>query len=59
MPFDDYQNKKEIFLKKITLKSEEIVAVETIVCEVQLDSKIMICCNNIEYRLTKFNVGKV
>jgi hypothetical protein len=28
MPFDEYQNKKKLFLKKITLKSEEIVAIE-------------------------------
>lgn len=56
MPFDEYQNKKEIFLKKITLKSEEIVAVERSTIG-QQDNDMWQQYR--KYRLTASNFGKV
>ncbi|KAL5238042.1 hypothetical protein ACI65C_005452 [Semiaphis heraclei] len=56
IPFDEYQNKKEIFLKKITLKSEEIVAVERSTVG-QQDNDMWQQYR--KYRLTASNFGKV
>jgi len=56
MPTDEYQNKKEIFLKKITLKSEEIVAVERSTVGQQ---DIDMWQQYRKYRLTASNIGKV
>ncbi|XP_025413489.1 uncharacterized protein LOC112685735 [Sipha flava] len=56
MPFDEYQNKKELFLKKITLKSEEIVAIERSTIG-QQDNDMWQQYR--KYRLTASNFGKV
>jgi hypothetical protein len=56
MPFDEYQNKTELFLKKITLKFEEIVAIERSTIGQQ---DIDMWQQYRKYRLTASNFGKV
>ncbi|KAL4132845.1 hypothetical protein QTP88_009929 [Uroleucon formosanum] len=56
MPFDEYQNKKELFLKKITLKSEEIIVIERSTIG-QQDNDMWQQYR--KYRLTASNFGKV
>ncbi|KAL4136190.1 hypothetical protein QTP88_007754 [Uroleucon formosanum] len=56
IPFDEYQNKKELFLKKITLKFKEIVVIERSTIG-QQDNDMWQQYR--KYRLTASNFGKV